>query len=224
MTDFISEADLALLGAYLDQELTTEEKTALQQRLLQEPLLRAKLDELQHLDTDLKQLLQKSAQPAVPDKIKILLGEKPQSSTAYRWPLAIAASLLLVVANLWLLQPQNNPQDWQQLAQLLDNTASFQKQQIGQQVFMPVRSFQHKQGQYCREYYLQTTDEQEHAIACKQQGIWQKQVGYSHARQTNYYQTATGQAENPVSRYFNRHNINGALTAISEEQKLRQGW
>ncbi|MBN1120874.1 MAG: hypothetical protein JXJ17_07325 [Anaerolineae bacterium] len=44
MTELISERDLITLNAYLDGELSTEERTAFECRLAQEPALRAELD------------------------------------------------------------------------------------------------------------------------------------------------------------------------------------
>lgn len=226
MNDAISDADLALLGAYLDQELSSEARAALQQRLLTEPALRAKLDELQQLNNDLKELLQPPEAEPLPESIQALLASEPQRKNQYSWPLSIAAGLLLAVSGLWLLQPQTNSNgaNWQQIAQQLEHTPSLQKQQLDESTFIAVRSFQHQQGYYCREYFLQHEQQQEHGIACKQQGVWQKSTSYNKPLQSDQYQTASDNSTDPVSDYFNQYNQGGSLAVDVENQRLQQGW
>lgn len=100
-------ADLELLSAYLDGELTPDERAALERRLAQDAALRAELDELRrvvglvrahwtpvHAPRDFR------LDPAVygrPAARPVRQLERPQRTFRWAWAVSAAAALLLVV-------------------------------------------------------------------------------------------------------------------------------
>ena len=113
----MNDRDFALLSAYIDGELDAAVATVLEQRLAQEPDLRARLAALQTLQAQLQEVTRAAADgKPVPARIRELLQPQPSGirsvphrlarlpGTAARQGLAVAASLA-VIAGL-LLAPQ----------------------------------------------------------------------------------------------------------------------
>jgi len=187
----INDQDFRLLSAYVDGELQLSVATILEQRLAQEPELRARLAALQAL----QQQLQAAAvvDDPVPQRVRELLQPQPSRIrsvphrlarfTGYaRQGLAVAASLAaiagLLLASQWQrdLEYQNGDT---MLAAALETHPSraegWDTLDDGRQL-RTVLSFPGNDGNWCREYILAVDGHAIRGVACRDSGTWETRV------------------------------------------------
>lgn len=230
------------LSAFLDAELPEAEMEAIRQALAENEQLAERLAELAMVDD----LVARSAtyidtQP-MPEAINQLLAKSPPASasqanaTLIEFPLwrrarqlvqnnmAIAASVMLVMAvgAFQLLAPK--PDHWQAVAQLLETGPSgHQLMASDGSQFKARLSFTNQQGDYCRQFLVQGRAGSSEQIACRRQGKWQQVANQPVARMLEgNYQTASGAS--PLDAQLDQMISGEPLDATAEAAAIAHQW
>src|SRR6185436_2098386 len=90
------------LHAYLDGELSPDERAALEQALARDPALRARLAELRGLHGELRELYAQEARGAGPALARLRLAPEPRARRGVAWPWVVLAAAAGLVAGFFL--------------------------------------------------------------------------------------------------------------------------
>jgi len=228
------------LSAFLDAELPEAEMEAIRQALADNEQLAERLAELAMVD----ELVARSAasidsQPLPAQINQLLAASQPDAKVIafpLAWPLArrlrqlarnnlaIAASVMLVMAvgAFQLLAPRQD--HWQAVAQLLETGRSGQQLMASDGSRLNARlSFTDQQGDYCRQFQLRDRTGVSEQIACRRQGQWQPVASVPvKPKAPGSYQTASG--ESPLDEQLD-HMISGdPLDAAAEAAAIAKHW
>lgn len=248
----IRDEDLALLSQYLDGELAPIDSRRLEARLGTEESLRTSLVRLQELNQRLRDSL--SERGSVPEKVHALFepserivaaetaggnvlrfpGQERRRNTDRdgRWPLALAASMVMAVAVGLFVSSQGSlesglPGNDGLVSAALDHQSSGSGwADLGDgRELQPVLTFPHQDGRWCREYLLRGGDADWRAVACREGSRWVTQAAglesYLDAG-NSYVPAGSGDAE-PVAVFISQHAADIALSLDAETALLR-GW
>ena len=248
----ISDEDLALLSQYLDGELAPVDSRRLEARLGTEESLRSSLVRLQELNHRLRDSL--SERDSVPEKVHALFespepiavpetergkvlrfpGQERRRKTDRdgRWPLALAASLVMAVAVGLFVSSQRSiesglPGNDSLVSTALDHQASGSGwADLGDgRELQPVLTFPHRDGRWCREYLLRGGEADWRAVACREGSRWVTQAAGLESYldvSNNYVPAGSGDAE-PVAVFISQHAADIAL-GLDAETALLRGW
>ena len=221
--------DEELVCAYLDNQLTASEKAEFEKRLEVENHLQALLIQFKQADQTYIQADEAQIQSPMPEHILSLLQPaKPKSQSVFRrWP--IAASVAAIAITTALLTIQSNDTD-SELAKFnaLDTSPSSEliwldeKQQTSMLISL---SFQHNNGQYCREFLLDTQGQATRQIACKDQQ-WKIEVTAPAAslRQNEAYMPAGEVQNNKIEDFLNQSMQGDGLDQNQEQELISRKW
>ncbi|AWB68267.1 hypothetical protein C2869_18425 [Saccharobesus litoralis] len=231
-----------VLSAFLDAELPEEQMQQVRDRLAEDDELAMRLADLSMVDELIVEQYNKINQRPLSSGVQALLdqaetNQQEQSSNnvvqlslwqkaqrQLKQPMAIAASVALVagigLAN--VMMPAQTSQ-WAQVEQLLH------KQLSGEQValnngdsFVAKLSFINHQGDYCRQYDLQTQVLEQH-IACHINQKWQlMSSAYQTQQAGQVYQTAT--SSNVIRQQIEQMASGEFLDKQDEKQAIEQLW
>lgn len=248
----IDDRDLELLSQMIDGELDPAARAALERRLAGEASLRDTLASLQALNSALRAAAQRH--PGVPPQVEDLLRKQPQASTAAgeagkvlpfpgtpsaaqprrpAWPLALAASLLLVAGATWIALERGTadstlPGDDRLVGDVLESApsgSSWRKLGDGRAV-QPVLTFAHRDGTWCREFLLRDGGQDWRAVACRSGDRWQTQaVGREAYLEggAGYRPAGAGDAA-PVALFISENAADIALDRQRETSLIERGW
>lgn len=238
----MNEQDVELLSAFIDDELDTATRETVESRLNNEPELKAKYEELTKLNQSLTDVFSEPEE-TMPDAFKALLEveEKPdnvvslQQSTAKtetipdksnNWLLPLAATVAVVsFVTFFTFDVSEKPHSqWQQVADLLETSPSqiqFESDEPSSLAFVATNSFEHTDGRFCREFFTQTTEEQTHGIACKNNQGWQL-VESQKQMISDEYITAS-QTDDPFS-LFKKRKMKRPLGTAEEKDLIKNNW
>lgn len=242
MTQRVSTEDFEQLSAYLDGALDSHRQEVLEARLSREPELRTVLQDLQSLQQQLRAPLLKAADPeAVPGRIRGLLA--PAKDKVVPFPsrrggywrarglprFAVAASLVAALGLLLLPQWQDSTPAGSSFSTALETLPSgadgWQQLDDGSRI-RPLLSFPHRDGGWCREYLLADGDQQQHGIACRQQGGWETQVAVTRAAadESAAYRPASAGDSDPIAGWVDQNAADIALGAREEAEVIDNRW
>lgn len=229
----MKEQDFELLSQYLDGELGPVDSAALKQRLAEDRELSGTLERLRMQNERIRDAFANTDK--APAKICALLEQDsnvvalPRRTARPAWHYAVAASLV-AAAGLLLTPNWNQQSDGDALlAQVLEQTPSmasgWETLGDGRQV-RPVLSFRHRDGNWCREYLLSSSDGSSRGVACRSGASWQTMIiadaeipGDSSA----YRPAGAGDAQ-PVARYLAEQADGIALSAAEEAELIANDW
>jgi len=234
----MTDRDYELLSQYLDGELDTGARTALEKRLADEPGLAELLARLHRLDAQVAASVCASATDSVPEHVAALLRDdgkvvplrRPLRRTA--WPAALAASLVAAAA--LLLVPG---EDGQQpltgsdplLAGALESEPSRAEGWVtlpDGRALQPVLTFPDRDGNWCREFLLRDGNQDWRGVACREAGSWETQVV---ARETflaaeEAYRPAGAGDNDKIAGFITRNAADIALGAREEQALIASDW
>lgn len=202
----IDERDFQQLSAYLDNELSEQERRAIEQRLSQEAALRDCLETLRQENQWLKHTFASIADEPVPDDLSQLILAKdesrhtPSNASVHRlqprnrvkpyWTSGLAACLILIIGFM-IGQTQGHREGQapdthiavnQQmqpsvaLIDALDHDVSGTDKRVHDGRIKMELSFFRHDGSLCRQYLSQQNGRAFHGIACRESGVWQNTV------------------------------------------------
>ncbi|MCF6217193.1 MAG: hypothetical protein L3J62_01405 [Gammaproteobacteria bacterium] len=196
--------DDKMLIAFLDNELSNEQMTWVEQAINEDGALAARAESLALADDLASQAYQHAMHEPTPQRLIDAVwkkgAEQPRTNVvnlASRrrfsglLPLATAASLALVVGA--ILGPQltsddigthqlaqtgqSNPSSQSALYIALEKTPSLQHFEVENgHTILPVMSFQAVDGRYCREFQVNKESSVSVGVACKQDGTWNTEI------------------------------------------------
>jgi hypothetical protein len=231
----VTEQDYELLSQYLDRELSAADASQLEQRLAAEPGLQACLRELQALQSRLQDTYNDAAAGPVPAEITSLLQDSPVRivSLPHRrvanWGFALAASLVVAVAAIQLVQYSKQPGADNALSIALDNSPSrgsgWETLSDGRNI-RPVLSFQSTSGAWCREYLLSDGDADWRGVACRDGDTWATAVlaNVELASPTAAYRPAGADDADAIAAFIDQNAADIPLDARQEAELIARRW
>lgn len=229
------------IAAYLDGEMTAEDRAAFEQQMAHDPHLADKIGRWRNNDTFLRQALPTEALPdelltrmglsdlstMTPQAMPVAANDNPPWKR-WRWPAggALAASL---AALLWWQIPSDNALADDPAFQIaLESGVSGTSVQIeeGRSV-TPVLSFVSGKGNYCREFAVGNGASGQSGIACRAAGGWQVEAlvkGNALSGNNGGYQTAGGADTRALDSTYQRLGAGDPLTAVKEKDLITNGW
>ncbi|WP_323813855.1 hypothetical protein [Cellvibrio sp. NN19] len=231
------------LSAFLDAELPEHEMEKIRQHISEDESLANRLAELALVDTQVANHYAQIDQRPMPAAITQLLNEekttadKPENVIAFplwkrlqnqlREHAAIAASVALVIGfgAAQLLPSQNTHNNWNAIAQVLDQTPSGSEQQLddGSQI-KPRLSFINQEGNICRQFQVIENKRSAENIACNVDNQWQlaMSVYTQETIQVNEYQTASGGSV--LDAALDEMMQSNAFDAEQEAAAIKNSW
>ncbi len=226
-----------LLSMYMDNELDAEQIIGLANRLKSEPVLRARLTQLEENDGLVKQVYTQSA-VNVPDHVAALISAdnvtllRPASQWRRWTTAAVAASCAAVVAMMVNTNQTAvfNPMTIDaQMAQALESSpsrASGWEALDDERTFRSVLTFPAADGNWCREFMLAHRESNWRGVACRDDGNWVNQVVGSEVflNQETQYRPAGADDSQSVARFIDETATDVALGPQQEAALIRSGW
>lgn len=231
-----------MLSAFLDAALPEAQMAEIREQLLQSDQLTARLAELAMVDSLVLQHYQQIDLQPMPEAVLDLLDTTKQSAPtpsaqllAFPWwrraqqqlqQHAAAVACIALFAGYGLSQLSGSPEDStlalsQQQVQLLNSAVSGQSYPLSAtEQLTPQLSFINQQGDFCRQYQLQSQSQLTQSIACRQQDKWQPVASFSLplSAGSGQYQTAT--AVGALDPVLDQLMLGPALTAADEQRFL----
>lgn len=205
-----------ILSAFLDAALPESEMEQLRQQLQDDDALTARLAELAMIDSIVLAHYQQIEQQPMPESVLRLLDEPQHQAVGqpraqllqFPWwrrvsqqlqqhAAAVACVALFAgygMSQLTSTAPSGAVLLSKQTEQLLNRVVSGQSYAVSDNLQLTARlSFLNQQGDFCRQYSLQSTTQLTEAIACRHQGQWQQVASLTLEQydSAGLYQTAT---------------------------------
>lgn len=209
------------LSAFLDSELPETEMEVIREQLFEDENLANRLAELAMVDSVVAAASTEIDARPIPSAITALLAEDEsitatneqliakdgQTAKIIAFPLlkkirhglqqhaTIAASVALVLGfGIAQMMPDRAQNDWQNIAQILENTPSGIVALSDDTEIKPRLTFVNQQGEYCRQFQVTNKTTASENIACRHDTKWQLTVSVTldNVQQAGDYQTASG--------------------------------
>jgi hypothetical protein len=230
-----------LLSAFLDAALPEQDMERVRQQLLQDEQLTERLADLAMVDTLVQQHYAQIDHQPMPDSVLQLLDEAPGQQSAEiiafpRWRNlqqhlqrhAAAVACIALFAGYGLSQMSMAPEQTTAalspaVLQLLDSAPSGSVYAVAaEQQLTPRLSFISQQGDFCRQFALQSASAQAEHIACRTQGQWSIKATLATERSIDagQYQTAAGGSA--LDGILDTLMAGPALTVTAEQQYLTE--
>ncbi len=244
----MTDQDFELLSAFIDRELEPEVAAMLESRLAREPALRARLEELEALQSQLREAARARDSSPLPARIRELLQPQPAgirslSHRLTRFPgklrqgLAVAASLAAVAA-LLLVAPQ-----WQAghdsdsagrdtvlaaaLETLPSRASGWDMLEDGRRL-RTVLSFPNHEGSWCREYVLSDAGSAVRGVACRDGGSWTTRVAIPQnllpGRDEAAYRPASAGDSGVIASFIDQNAAGDVAGAKKEAGLITRNW
>jgi hypothetical protein len=225
-----------LLSMYIDNELDAERTVALLERLRAEPILRARLTQLEGNDSLLRTLYRKRHN-IVPGQLSAMLradnvAPLRSARSTGRWMASAVAASFGVIALLMGLN-QNTALNAMTMDQDLANALETSSSQatgwvaLGQnRGFRSVLTFPAADGRWCREFLLTHDESHWRGVACRDNGTWVNQVVGSEIflEQATQYRPAGADGDEKVARFIDETAVDIALGPQEESALIKSGW
>lgn len=227
-----------LVSRYIDNELSTDERTAFESRLRAEPRLRARLSQFKHNDA-LLHAQHQADRSAVPQTVINLLADANNVSTCTtpkkrKAPLALAASLLIAVGAGLLVNSQQTTQPTaadsaRVLAHALETLPSRAEgwdTLADGRALRAVLTFPAADGAWCREFMLASDEEHWRGVACRHGDSWVTQMMGRDVfleREAGYRPAGAADSD-AVARFIDATASGIALSASEEQQLIASEW
>ncbi|MCC5452215.1 hypothetical protein LMJ53_10830 [Rheinheimera sp. UJ51] len=233
------------LSAFLDAALPEAEMQQVREQLALNDDLVARLADLAMVDPILQQHYSEIEQRPVPAALLALLAENDAPTAAndskpnnvvsmsrwrrveQHWQRYAAAVACVALFGGYGLSQLNHPTSSTMLAiqpavqQHLSQSPSGQRYQIANEQLTPQLSFVNKNGDFCRQYSVESATARTENIACQQQGEWQLKasLAFSQVSNNNGYQTASGPSA--LDSVLDELMAGPALTLAEEQLRLQ---
>jgi hypothetical protein len=229
-----------MLSAFLDAALPERDMEQVRLQLLEDEQLTERLADLAMVDTIVQQYYAQIDQHPLPDAVLQLVDDsvRPQSAEIIHFPWwkrtqqqlqqhAAAVACVALLGGYGLSQLTHQPQHataalGQNVLQLLNNAPSGNVYAIDQQQLTPRLSFINLDGDFCRQYALQSASAQTENIACRKQGEWTLKATLTTepGNTDSLYQTASGGSV--MDSILDTLMAGPALNTTAEQQYLTQ--
>ncbi len=227
------------LSAFLDGELSGEERAEVEAAIAADPALQARLSALDAATRRFAEAIREADKEPMPAGVEDLLRPKTDNVVAFKprkkeqpkWAAqaAIAASLLalVVAAALFGDGPGGGervliaagPVDKASpLHRALDRTASADSAQVGRSSIRPVATFRIAGGAICREFVATQGEGAVRAVACREDRQWTVKIAATEAANAGGYQPPSGPAA-AISAFVDAA-IEGDALGPDEERAL----
>lgn len=220
--------DIALISAYLDNELDVQQRRLVEQRLVDDNDFATLFQQLDFNDQQLKTHYAAIDNKPLPAGLQALLQPEAEhthhshnssNKSVLRWlPMAasVAAVALLVPVYLSMQQPQIT------LASVLDNGLSGETTRLDDQSSITlVMSFKDQKAQWCREYLHQHDNAVTQTIACKGSGGWYNEISVTGAvADDSVFIPASGQ-NNAIEAWLDANMASDVLSLAEERRELK---
>ena len=231
------------LSAFLDAALADSEMQLIREHLAEDENLVARLADLAMVDPIVQQHYAQIDQQPLPETLLALLQHdttlpKTDSDNVIylsrwqhvqqQWQRYAAAVACVALFGGYGISQLNSPEPGSMLAiqpavqQHLSQSVSGQTYDVTGQQLTPQLSFVNQDGDFCRQYSLQSASERSEHIACQQQGQWQLKASIASLpvmAQTGY-QTASGGSA--LDAMLDQFMVGPALTLAEEQQRLKK--
>ncbi len=226
-----------LLSMWIDEELDSEQTSILKHRLKSESALRDRLNQLESVDSDARDVFRRDPN-RVPNHISGML-EKPEPQGAkllIQRPnligFSIAASFIVVLflGNTFFLRPDFNPMRMDtRLVTALENNLSraLGWDSIGGgRSFRAVLSFPAADGRWCREFLIAENESHWRGVACRNDVSWVTEVFGSEVflEQAQQYRTAGAGKNGKVASFIDNTATDVAITSKQESKLISNSW
>ncbi len=227
------------LSAFLDGELSDEDRAQVEAAIAADPALKARVSALDAATRRFAEAIREADKDPMPAGVEDLLRPKTDNVVAFKprkkeqpkWatPAAIAATLLAIVVAAGLFGAGPGGDDRVMIAagpidkasplhRALDRTASAESAQIGLSRIRPVATFRVAGGALCREFLADDDKGAVRAVACREDRQWTVKIAATEAANAGGYRTASGPAA--AIGAFVDAAIEGDALGLDEERAL----
>jgi hypothetical protein len=232
----MTETDIELLSQYLDGELPSAERKALEQRLAVEEDLHADLERLRAVDASIRAAFrdqdkvpaQIAALLAAPDSGVVPFPRRGRTVRQYALAASLVAAVGLVLTGDWLATPPAGAPD-PQLSRLLEASPSrgdgWELMADGRRI-RPVLSYATADGSWCREFLLAEEGASYRGVACRHGGVWETralQPANAGGSADQYRPAGAGDAD-AIAAFMADHAAGIPLSASAEAELIARGW
>lgn len=228
-----------MLSAFLDAALPEQQMEQVRQQLIDDEQLTERLANLAMVDGMVLQHYQQIDHKPMPASIlQLLETDQPAGGNVVAFPWwrraqqqlqqhAAAVACIAIFAGYGLAQLGGQPQHTlaavgQDIEQLLNSAPSGNTYAVAEQQLTPRLSFVSQQGDFCRQYSLQSSGVHTENIACRTQGQWalQATLATTLASLPGEYQTASG--AQALDSVLDVMMAGPALNRVAEQQYLTE--
>lgn len=193
------------LSAFLDGELSRQERTEVEEAISTDPALADRLASLASADELVR--VRASAIDSVPLPGSVTRLLQPDNVVSIAWwrragrqlreHAALAAAIALLIGfsagQLFPGNPMYGDGSWQQAASHLDHIGSGESTVIGADTRLLSRfTFRDQQGRYCRQFLLESPEQVSENVACRSGGNWERIATVQTSGIADDYQPASG--------------------------------
>jgi hypothetical protein len=234
-----------MLSAYLDGELSAEDRARVDAALASDAGLAARLKALHAATRRFADAIRETDKEPMPEGVENLLRPQTDNVFAFRpkkreqpkWvrPAAIAASIFALVVAVGLLgngpggSSENliiaaGPVDrTSSLHRALDRTPSAETASVGAGRLSPIATFRIAGGGVCREFLASQKDRAVRAVACRDDRQWTVKIAATEAASAGGYQPASGPAA-AIGAYIDSAIEGDALGPDEERALIEAKW
>lgn len=233
------------LSAYLDGELSGEDRARVEAAIAADASLQARVKELDGATRRFTAAIREADKAPMPAGVENLLRPKTDNVVAFnprkqepqKWagPAAIAASLLALVVAAGLFG--NGPRGAGErltiaagtidraspLHRALDRTASAEAAKVGGASIRPVATFRIAGGAICREFLAERGGGAVRAVACREDSQWSVKIAAQEAAAGGGYQTASGPGA-AIGAFIDGAIVGDALGVDEERALIAAKW
>lgn len=193
------------LSAFLDGELSRQERVEVEHAIAEDPALADRLAALASVDELVKARARAVDATPLPDPVTRLLQTDNVVSMAWwrragqqvREHVALAAAIALLVGfsagQLFPGATLDEDGSWQQAVAHLDHVTSGESVDVGADTRLLSRfTFRDQQGRYCRQFLLESPEQASENVACRSEGSWERIATVQASGIVDDYQPASG--------------------------------
>ena len=234
--DIAGKLEDELLSRLIDGECSAEERLELEERLANDAALRGRLEQFRSNDRLVRASVS-DHENSVPPAVISTLANHPAKAVGWgqrRYPLALAASLVmasaaLLLGNPWQEPTPQTPQLDSAFASALDTLPSrpdgWDVIEDGRALRMVI-TFPAADGKWCREFMLASDASHWRGVACRDSGSWVTQVIGRDVflEQVGGYRTASAADNDTVAQFIDQTATDIALSGDEEAALIATDW
>ena len=233
-----------LISAYLDDELSEDKKQLVERLKDSDPEFHALFEQRKKQNGLMRDAFQQVDQQPMPESILAMLEDTgkvtplPKKPSSFLVPVAMAASFL-VVGILTLYLSGVGIKDSESIS-VTDLHAALDSQLSGTVIdieheqydrLLVNLSFVDAEARYCREYFVAMGNAPAvQTVACKTGNTWVTEIEQISNKRLQYgvgsdrYQPASGEAENQIDQYLDKHMHSDPLDKEQEQEAVSTNW
>jgi len=224
----VNNDDVTLLSAYLDDELSPDERSDIEARLAEDEAFSDLFVNMGQLNNVILSKYSTMDDKALPAELEALLTKSSDNTTPLNlqksgmrrfMPLAAAIATVAIAIPLYLNQLNNTAGT---VEYALNTSPSGQELELADESVMIIQmSFENNQTQLCREYILKKPESakvSEQIISCKTDSGWHTMV-VAKIAQANItgFQTASGHSADAIESWLDTNMSSDAYTLAQEK-------